>query len=79
MDPYERERIDRMNRAAELEKAPDDPQQPAEGRDTRPLIVMVCAALAATVVVLGIMWMNNTRYDGSSPRPVAEQQQPQQR
>ena len=74
MDPYERERIDRMNRAAELEKAPDDPQQPADRRDTRPLIVMICAALAATVVVLGIMWMNNTRYDGSSPRPVAEQQ-----
>jgi len=26
------------------------------------------------VIVLGIMWVNNTRYDGASPRPVAEQQ-----
>jgi hypothetical protein len=75
MDPYERERLDRINREAELEKAPDDPAQPANARTTRPLIVMVCAALAATVVVLGIMWANNTRYDGASPRPVAEQPQ----
>jgi hypothetical protein len=37
---------------------------------------MICAAFAATVVVLGIMWANNTRYDGASSRPVAEQQQP---
>jgi len=74
MDPFERNRIDRMNRAAELEKAPDDPEQAVQPRDTRPLIVMICAALAATVIVLGIMWVNNTRYDGASPRPVAEQQ-----
>lgn len=76
MDPYERDRIDRLNRAAELEKGPGDPQA-TEPRDSRPLIVMVCAALAATAIVLGIMWINNTRYDGASPRPVAEQQQPQ--
>ena len=73
MDPYERERIDRLNRAAELEKAPDDPQQPADAGDSKPLIVMICAALAATVLVLGIMWVNNTRYDGTSGQPVAEQ------
>jgi hypothetical protein len=78
MDPYERDRIDRMNRAAELEKAPDDPQQPADASDSKPLIVMICAALAATVIVMGIMWMNNTRYDGASPTPVAEQPQPKQ-
>jgi hypothetical protein len=77
MDPFERDRIERMNRAAELEKAPDDPEQTVEARDTRPLIVMICAALAATVIVLGIMWVNNTRYDGAGPRPVAEQQQRQ--
>jgi hypothetical protein len=77
MDPYERDRIDRLNRAAELEKAPDDPQQPADAGDAKPLIVMICAALAATVIVLGIMWVNNTRYDGASGRPVAEQQQKQ--
>jgi hypothetical protein len=73
MDPYERDRIDRINREAELEKAPNDPEQPAGPRDTRPLIVMICAAMAATVIVLGIMWANNTRYDGTSGRPVAEQ------
>jgi hypothetical protein len=75
MDPFERDRIDRANRAAELEKAPDDPLQPAGPRDTKPLIVMISAALAATAVVLGIMWMSNPRYDGAGPRPVAEQQQ----
>jgi hypothetical protein len=74
MDPFERDRIDRMNRAAELEKAPDDPEQPVRPRDTKPFIVMIAAALAATVIVLGIMWVNNTRYDGAGPRPVAEQQ-----
>jgi len=73
MDPYERERIDRVNREAEREKTPADPQA-AEPRDTKPLIVMVAAALAATALVLGMMWMNNPRYDGTSPRPVAERQ-----
>lgn len=73
MDPYERDRIDRMNREAEREKTPADPQ-PVEPRDTKPLIVMVAAALAATALVLGMMWMNNPRYDGASPRPVAERQ-----
>jgi hypothetical protein len=74
MDPTERDRIDRINREAEREKAPDDPKA-VEPRDTKPLIVMVATALAATALVLGIMWMNNTRYDGASPRPVAEQRQ----
>jgi hypothetical protein len=73
MDPFERDRIDRINREAELEKAPDDPEQPADRRDAKPLIVMICAALAASVIVLGIMWVNNTRYDGTSGQPVAEQ------
>ena len=71
MDTRERERLDRINRAAEREKTPDDPK-PAEARDGKPLMIMVAAALAAAVIVLGIMWMNNTRYDGTSPRPVAE-------
>ena len=30
MDPDERDRIDRMNREAEQEKAPDDPEQPVD-------------------------------------------------
>jgi len=73
MDPYERDRLDRLNREAEREKAPDDPQQPVEPSDARPLIVMICAALAATVIVLGIMWMNNGRFAGTGGQPVAEQ------
>jgi hypothetical protein len=73
MDVHERERLDRINREAEREKTPEDPKA-AEPADSRPLIVMVCAALAATAIILGIMWMNNTRYDGAGPRPVAERQ-----
>ena len=42
MDPFERDRIDRINREAELEKTPDDPEQPTEPGDTKPLIVMIC-------------------------------------
>lgn len=74
MDPTERDRIDQMNREAERERTPDDPRA-SEPRDAKPLIVMVATALAATVLVLGMMWMNNTRYDGASPRPVAEHRQ----
>ena len=77
MDPYEHDRIDRINREAEREKTPDNPRA-IEPRDSKPLIVMVAAALAATALVLGIMWMNNARYDGTSPRPVAERQLPRQ-
>ncbi len=77
MDPYERDRIDRINREAELEKTPGDPHATEPG-DSKPLIVTVAAALAATVIVLGIMWMHNTRSAGTNPRPVAEQQQPRQ-
>lgn len=74
MDPYERDRIDRLNREAEREKTAADPQA-VKPRDAKPLIVMVAAALSATAIILGIMWMSNTRYDSASPRPVAEQQQ----
>jgi len=71
MDPTERGQIDRMNREAEREKTPDDPTPP-EARDAKPLIVMIATALTATVLVLGMMWMSNARYDGAGPRPVAE-------
>jgi hypothetical protein len=77
MDPFERDRLDRMNREAELEKAPDDPQQPAGRSDSKPLIVMICAALAATVIVLGIMWVNDTNRSETGARSVAQQAQPQ--
>jgi hypothetical protein len=73
VDPYERARIDRINREAELEKTPDDPHA-IEPRDSRPLIVMIGAALAATAIILGIMWVNNGRYERTNGRPVAEHQ-----
>jgi hypothetical protein len=73
MDSTDRDRIDRLNREAEREKTASDPHA-AEPRDSKPLIVMVAVALFATAIILGIMWISNTRYDGTSPRPVAEQQ-----
>ncbi len=77
MDPFERDRIDRMNRAAEAEKAPNDPEQPVDRGDSRPLIVMICAALAATVIVLGIMWVKDTNRSETGAPSVAQQAQPQ--
>ena len=77
MDPFERDRIDRMNRAAEAEKAPNDPEQPVDKGDSKPLIVMICAALAATVIVLGIMWVNDTNRSENGQRSIAQQAQPQ--
>ena len=77
MDPFERDRLDRMNRQAELEKAPDDPQQPVDRADSRPLVVMVCAALAATVIVLGVMWVKDTNRSENGAPSVAQQAQPQ--
>ena len=77
MDPFERDRLDRMNREAELEKTPDDAQQPVDGGDSKPLVVMICAALAATVIVLGIMWVNDTNRSEMGARSVAQQAQPQ--
>ena len=74
MDPFERDRLDRMNRQAELEKAPDDPQQPVNAGDSKPLIVMICAALAATVMVLGIMWVNDTNRSETGAASVAQSQ-----
>ena len=70
----QRDRIDRMNRQAELEKAPDDPQQPVDRGDSKPLIVMICAALAATVMVLGIMWVNDTNRSETGAASVAQSQ-----
>ena len=72
MDPSERDRIDRINREAELERTPGDPQ-PAGPKDAKPLILMICLAMVAAAVVLGVMWVSNTRYDGAGPQPVAEQ------
>jgi len=73
MDRAEKDLIDRLNRAAEAEKTSGDPHA-TQPKDAKPLMVMVAAALAATAIVLGIMWMSNTRYDGAGSRPVAERQ-----
>jgi hypothetical protein len=74
MDLTERGGIARTNSEAEREKTPGD-SKVVDAPDSRSFIVMIAATLVATVLVLGMMWMNNLRYDGASSRPVAEQQQ----
>ena len=65
------ERIRRMNREAAHEVGPDDPQ-PTRPRDAKRILVIVAVAIAIAGVVLGWMFFNNVRYDGTSPAPVAE-------
>ena len=72
MDRDEQARMDRLNRAAALEKKPDDPHA-TKARDAKPLIILICVGLVVAVGVLGWMWASNTGYDGTSPPPVAEQ------
>jgi hypothetical protein len=66
------ERIRRMNRKAELERGPDDPNQPAKPRDANRFLIIVLAALLIGVALLGWMHFSNSKYDGSSPAPIAE-------
>jgi hypothetical protein len=73
MDPFDRDRLDRLNREAARERTPDEPP-PVDPGDSRPLVVMICASLTATVMVLGIMWLNDTRHEGATAA-VAEQTQ----
>jgi hypothetical protein len=68
-------KVERINREAAAEKRPDDPQA-VEPRDSRPLILLASAALVVALVAGVLMWSNNTRYDGVSPTPVAEQPAP---
>ena len=42
-------------------------------RDARRISLIIGAALLVGVLVLGAMFLNNTRYDGNSPVPVSEQ------
>jgi hypothetical protein len=72
MDRDEQARMARLNREAAREKGPDDPHA-TRPRDVKPLIVLICLGLVVAVAALGWMWVNNTRYDGTSPAPVAEQ------
>jgi hypothetical protein len=68
-------RVLENNRRAEAEKGFDDPQA-TKPKDSKPLIAMACAALVVAAVAMGLMWTNNTRYDGTSPAPIAEQGAP---
>ncbi len=63
----ERARMDRLDREAEAERRPGDPMKVGGPRQARPLIAMACAALVAVVLVLAIMWANNTRNHGNEP------------
>ncbi len=63
----ERARMDSLNREAEAERRPDDPMKVGSPRQAKPLIVMACAAMVAAVLVLAIMWVNNTRNHGNEP------------
>jgi hypothetical protein len=74
MDLTQRDGIERMNRATEREKTPDD-SKARDARDSKSFIVMAAAVLVATTLVLGMTWMNNMRYGGTSSRVVAEQGQ----
>jgi len=75
VDRDEQQRMERLNREAAAEKKPDDPHA-VESRDARPLVLLVFSALVVAVVVLGVMWVNNTRYDAANPAnpapPVAD-------
>lgn len=72
MNRAEQDPIDRLNRAAEEEKIASD-RRAVQPKETKPPMVMVAATLAATVIILGLLWMSNGRDDGSGSRPVAEQ------
>lgn len=73
MDLTESDGIIRTDSETEREKTPEE-SRAVDAPDGRSFIVMIAATLIATVLVLGMMWVNNMRYDGASSRPVAEQQ-----
>ncbi|MFO1081361.1 MAG: hypothetical protein U1E23_12150 [Reyranellaceae bacterium] len=70
IDP-EGERMRRLDRDAAPESGPADPK-PARPRAARGFLTLGIAALVVAALVLGWMFVNNVRYDGSSPAPVAE-------
>jgi hypothetical protein len=71
MEPTQ-ERRRRMERLAESERRPGDPQAttPSQARSGFAIMVLV---LVVAVGLLGAMFANNPRYDGNSPVPVSEQ------
>ena len=65
------ERIRRMNREAARESGPDDPK-PTTPRDAKRIFAILAAAVVVAVLVLGWLFYNNVRHDGTSSAPIAE-------
>ena len=61
----------RMETEAESERGAEDPRE-SRPRDARRMAIIFLGALLAGVVALAAMFLNNSRYDGSSPVPVSE-------
>ena len=61
----------RMEREAELERRPGDPTA-TKPRDANRIGAIVAAALLIGVIAVAAMFINNSRYDGTSPVPVSE-------
>ena len=61
----------RMERQAEAERQPGD-QTATKPRDARRLGFIVVAVLIVGLAALVGMFINNSRYDGTSPVPVSE-------
>ena len=61
----------RLNAMAGREKRPGDPE-PASLAAAPPLIVMICAALVAAVIVRGLIWMNRSPTFGGERTPIAQ-------
>jgi hypothetical protein len=62
----------RMEARSETERRPGDPTA-TRPRDARRIGLIIAAALVVGIVAIGAMFINNPRYDGNSPVPVAEQ------
>ena len=66
-----REHIERINRQAEAERGPGDPKA-TRPRDMRWPIIILSAAVAVAIVMLGVMFFGNDRYV-APPSSVAQQ------
>ena len=75
MDKDERERLDRLDRAAEAEKGPGDPQ-PVTPRSARPLIAWLCIAAAIVIGVFGVLYWRSLDHAQSVPPSQQEAQSP---
>jgi hypothetical protein len=65
------ERRREMEAQAEAERRRGDPE-PTRVTDVSRIGLIIGAALLLGAVILGAMFINNTRYDGSGPLPVSE-------